>query len=244
VQSGGDIVSHVPVANYFDIVGTGGFPGIPYYGGSTNLTGASVSPTGWLVNTSASGSKVYNYDYFANLIPEDITVGMNPVDTADVAGSLTSGSATHDTNNYYWYKYDGLLNSGQPLTIPAVDFGTRKVVLMVDNADVNITGNINLTAGQGFFLVIVKGNINVDPAVGGGSYNLVGLYFTDGAYSDGIGNKQLWVRGSVVANNGINLERDLGASNPSELFAYAPDQILLFPKVLGTRRINWKEVAP
>jgi hypothetical protein len=231
-------------------LGTGGFPGVPAYGGSTWLTGANVSTTGWLVNSTVTNSKVYNYDYFANLIPDDITAIMNPVDTSDVSASLTTGG-TPDAKSYYWYKYDGAANG--PLTIPAVDFGARKVILMVNNADLNITGDINLTVGQGFFMVIVKGNIIVDPGVGGGgNHNLVGLYFADGTFSDELissgTDKQLWVRGSVVANSGINLQRDLGlatdATTPAELFVYAPDQIMLFPKVFGSRRISWKEVAP
>ena len=248
VQSTGSIESNVPASNYFGIVGTGGFPGIASYNGATNLTSTNVSPTGWLVESPVTNTKVYNYDYFANLIPDNITAIMNPVNTLDVAGSLTS-SGTADPNGYYWYKYDGALNGGQALTIPAIDFLTRKVILMVDNANINITGNISLTAGQGFFMVIVKGNIIVDSSVGGGgNHNLAGLYFADGTFSDGVGSTQLWIRGSIVANSGISLQRDLGstgnATTPSELFVYAPDKIMLFPKILGTRKINWKEVAP
>jgi hypothetical protein len=128
-----------------------------------------------------------------------------------------------------------------------VNIGTRKVILLVDNADVNITGNINLTDGQGFFMLIVKGNVNIDPAVGGGgSANLEGLYFADGTLTDGSGNTQFHTRGSIVANGGISMQRDLVANNmsPAELFEFAPDQIMLFPKVLGTRKMSWKEVAP
>jgi hypothetical protein len=242
VQSAGDLTSNVPVGSYFGLLGTGGFPGIPAYGGDTWLTGANVSTTGWLVNSTVTNSKVYNYDYFANQIPDDITPIITSVDTADVAGSLTSGG-TADPNSYYWYKYDGAVNGNQPLSVPAVNFGARKVILLVDNADLDITGNISLTTGQGFFMVIVKGNINVDPGV----TNLEGLYFTDAVFSDGVGSAQLQVKGSVTANGGISLQRDLGLaadSDPSELFTYAPDQIMLFPKVFGARRISWKEVAP
>jgi len=246
VQSAGDLLSNVPTGSYFGTLGTGGYPGVPAYGGSTGLTGANVSSVGWLVNSSVTNPKTYNYDYFANQIPDEITAVMNSINPADVAASLTSGG-TPDANGYYWYKYDGATNGA--LSIPAVDFGTRKIILMVDNADLNITGNIDLTVGQGLFVVIVKGNISVDPGVGGGgNHNLAGLYFADGTFSDGVGSSQLWVRGSVVANGGISMQRDLGLADdmttPSELFVYAPDQILLFPKVFGARRISWKEVAP
>ncbi len=247
VQSTGDLLSNVPGGYYFGILGTGGFPGVPAYSGNTWLTGANVSETGWLVESTVTNAKTYSYDYFANQIPDDVAALETTVDVADVEASLTTGG-TPDTNNYYWYKYDGALNGGTALTLPAVSFGTRKVILMVDSADVNITGNISLTVGQGFFMIVVKGNINVDPGVGGSGPNLEGLYFSDGIFSDGVGDTQLWIRGSVVANGGISMQRDLGlaadATTPSELFAYAPDQIMLFPKVLGVRRINWKEIAP
>lgn len=249
VQSAGDLLSNVPTGSYFGILGTGGFPGIPAYGGATGLTATTVSPTGWLVNSSVTNSKTYNYDYFANQIPDEILGVMNTVDTGDVSASLTTGG-TPDANNYYWYKYDGTTNGNQPLVVPSLALGDRKVILMVNDADINITGNIDLTVGQGFFMVIIKGNINVDPSVGGGgNHNLVGLYFADGTFSDGVASSQLWVRGSVVANEGISLQRDLGlatdATTPAELFVYAPDQIMLFPsKVFGSRRISWKEVAP
>lgn len=173
---------------------------------------------------------------------------MNAVDVTDIAGSLTLGDAIHVEDNYYWYKYDGTLNGNQALTIPAVDLGTRKVILMVDNADANITGNIHLTDGSGFFMLIVNGNINVDATIGGeATPNLEGLYLADGIFSDGVGNTQLWVRGSVVGNLGVNMQRDLGGvanSDPAEFFEYAPDLIMLYPSKLGVRKMSWKEVAP
>jgi hypothetical protein len=248
IQSMGDLASTVPslAGTFFNLAGPGGFPGVSSFGGSTNLTGANVSTTGWLAESRVTNAKVYSYDYFANLIPSDILAIMNNVNIADVPGSLTSGG-THDTNSYYWYKYDGAVNGNQVLTIPSVNIGTRKVILLVDNADVNITGNINLTDGQGFFMLLVKGNINIDSLVGGGgSANLEGLYFADGMLTDGSGSTQFYTRGSIVANGGIGMQRDLVSDNtpPAELFEYAPDQIMLFPKILGTRKMSWKEVAP
>jgi len=185
VQSAGDLASQVAYGKTFDLDGPGGFPGIPAYAGSTNITPPVViSSTSWIAKSTPVGAKVYNYAYFVNLIPADVTAIMNVVNTSDVAGSLTSGSATHDANNYYWYKYDGAINSAQPLTIPAVNIGARKIILIIDNANLNITGNINLTKGAGVFMVIVKGNIVVAPGVGGGGApNMEGLYLTDGTGS-------------------------------------------------------------
>lgn len=250
VQSAGDLVSTVPEisGNRFNLAGLGGYPGVSAYGGYTNLTGANVSSTGWLAESTSINQSIYDYAYFANQIPEDITTTINSIDTADASGNLTSESSTHDVNNFYWYKYDGTVNGNQALTISATNIGTRKVILMVDNADANITGNVNLTDGQGFFMLIVRGDINVDPLVGGGAIpNLEGLYLADGTFNDGLGNTQLWVRGSVTGNLGVNMQRNLGAAanaEPSEFFEYAPDLIMLYPSKLGTRKINWKEVAP
>jgi hypothetical protein len=250
VQSAGDLISGVfGIGNFFNLDGPGGFPGVTSYGGITNLTPANVSSTGWLASSLPVGQRNYDYAYFANQISDDITSVTNSVDTADVSASLTSGDSTHDTNDFYWYKYDGATNGSQPLTIPEVNIGTRKVILLVDNADVNITGNINLTDGEGFFMLISEGKVDVDPTVGGGVVpNLEGIYITSSAFNTGLGNIQLWVRGSVSGNLGVNMQRDLGeianAGDPSEFFEYAPDQIMLYPSKLGARKINWKEVAP
>ncbi|HKB88788.1 MAG TPA: hypothetical protein VKC53_04015 [Patescibacteria group bacterium] len=249
VGSNGDLNNTIPSGKLFGLPGAGGYAGVASYATNTNLTTDNVSANGWLAGSPIISPRVYNYDYFVNQIPSSIALVANTVDTGDVPGSLTSGSATHDNDNYYWYKYDGAANSGQPLTIPATDLGSRKVILLVDNASVNITGDINVTDGQGFFMLIAKGNVLVDPTVGStGLPNLEGIYFADGSFSDSASDTQLYIRGSLVANSGTTLQRDLGgilnSDNPSEFIEYAPDQMMLFPKVLGTRRINWKEVAP
>lgn len=250
VQTNGNLTSQVPSSQVFDLPGGGTFPGIPAYGGSTNLTNTSVSAKGWLANSPWTNPKVYNYDFFANQIPSDVV--MKPItaidDTQIVAGDQTK-------YGYAWYKYEGTDHSGQPLTVDAAThIFNKKVVVLVDNADLDINSTINLADGQGFFMVIVKGNIVVSQAVGGGAApNLEGIYVADGSFSDKIGGVimpgsdiPLWVRGSVVAYGGAGLLRDLGVGNasPAELFEYAPDQIMLFPTKLGIRKIDWKEVAP
>jgi uncharacterized protein YjdB len=255
LSSNGDLTSIIPpvAGTLFDLVGPGGFPGIPSYAGSTSLTGANVSSTGWLANSTTVGQKTYDYSYFANQIPASTTI--NTINSNSIPGStLSSGGTLDGKTGYYWYKYDGS-GSGLDLTLTsASDMGGRKVVLLVSSASFNINFPINVTDGAGFFMVIVgknsggaKGNITVSTAVGGGAGpNLEGLYLADGTFSDGAGATRLSVRGSVVANS-ANLQRNLGGAanlNPSELFEYAPDQTLLFPSIFGARRINWKEVAP
>lgn len=246
-----DLKSAIPTGSYFNLPGAGGYPGIAGYGGSTNLTSLNVSSKGWLANSHVTNAKTYSYSYFAGLIPDDILALVNSVDNTNVSEKLTSVCVSPDSNGYCWYKYDGAGNGSLPLTLSATDIGTNKIILLVDNANLNITGNINLTDGAGFFMTIINGNISVDPSVGGGtSPNLEGLYFADGTFSSGTtgqaNNTQLWLRGAVAVAGGTNLQRDLSdnGSSPAELFEYAPDQIMLFPKVLGSRAMNWKEVAP
>lgn len=244
VQSNGDITSKIPTGSYFGDVGGGTFPGVPAYGGSTNLTTTNASQIGWLAKSPWSSPKQFDYAYFSNKIPPDVTfksiTSIN--DTSIAANDPTQ-------HGYAWYKYDGSKNGGLPLTVDsATHISNKKVIILVDSANLNINNTINLADGQGFFMVIVNGNINVNSSVTG-TPSLEGLYVADGTFSDGGGSAQLHVRGSVVAYGGIDLVsgRDLGAANsgtPAELFEYAPDQIMLFPSVLGYRKINWKEVAP
>lgn len=266
VESNGDLNSAPPLPqppNFFDLKGPGGFPGIPTYNGTlSGIDSTNVSETKWLAASSITNPKIYNYQFFINQVPTSILSTFNTIAAGDdVAADLTNPGATHDSNSdfYYWYKYDGNANGHQALTIPAVDIGDRKVIVFVDSADVNITGNIALNDGVGFFLLIVGqdaagngGSINVATSVGGGAANLEGLYIGDDSFADGTlkpggDDVKLHVRGSVVAYRSVALQRDLGAADvtdPAELFEYAPDQIMLFPKALSVRKINWKEIAP
>jgi len=212
----GGILSTVPAATYFDTDGTGGFPGVPtYYNGSLNYGSGLLSTKQWSANTTTTQSRTFNYSYFNNLIPSDFV-----------------SPTTYD--GYVWTKISGAH------TLSATDFTTNKNVLFV-NGDLNITGNIALTDGTGFFLAIVSGNINISPTV----TNLEGIYLSDGTFSSGAGTVQLQTRGSVASYGGISLQRDLtNNTQPAELFTFAPDQIALFPEKLGFRRTRWTEVAP
>lgn len=252
VSSSGDLITDVPIGEYFDVDGTGGFPGIPAASGTTDLDGTNVSSTGWLVDSLQTNAKVYNHTYFNNQIPKDTVITVVPNNTID--GSILESGGTL-SYGYYWYRYDGS-SSGLDLTITApVNVGSRKVILLVDSASLYINGRINLTDGNGFFMASVgktagltKGNIYIDPSVGSGTPDLEGIYQADGIFNTGATTIPLSVRGSVTGYDGITMVRDLGGAlnytTPAELFEYAPDQIMLYPKVLGSRKINWKEVAP
>lgn len=245
IQANGDLESIVPDAEVFGLDGSGGYPGVAAYSSQTNLTTSNVSTTGWIANSGSSMLRSYDYDSFYNLIPDDVT--FTDVNSGNLVSEVTSSGS--EQYGYYWYKYDGATQGDLNLT-SALNIGTKRVILLVDNANFNIASNINLTDNQGFFMVIVNGNTTIDPTVGGGGgANLEGIYVSDGIFNTGTAATQLWTRGSVVAYGGINMAgRDLGnpanSSTPSILFEFAPDQILLFPSKLGVRKINWKEVAP
>ncbi len=253
LQTNGDITSKVPGGVYFDLSGPGGFPGVIAYGGAFSVlgSGALVSTTSWQANSAATITKVYDSRFFGNQIP-DSTV----INDADL---LLTGGGTQSGDGYYWYRYNGLSTS-LPFTISSsLDLGDRKAILLVDNADLNINGSINVNDGVGFFMAIAgknsdgeKGNIVIGSSVGGGATpNLEGIYLADSVISTGTtGNEddtKLYIRGSMTGYGGVALQRNLGSinnGNPSEFFEYAPDQIMLFPKKLSVRKINWKEVAP
>ena len=124
--------------------------------------------------------------------------------------------------------------------------GGRKVILLVENANLILNAKINLADGAGFFGAFVDKSITVGASVGGGANpHLEGIYLADSSFSTGAGDTQLRVRGSVAAYGGVSLQRNLDDNtNPAEFFEFAPDQIVLFPSRLGTRKMDWKEVAP
>lgn len=256
VGSGTNLTAHVPAGLYFGLAPTSysGYPGVPSYQGATDLTNTLASSLGWLVKNTTTNQRIYNYQAITSLIPADTVINTLP---ATITSANFNFAGTTASYGYKWYKYSG--NGGLPLTINgALNIGTEKVILLVDSANLQINGNINVTDGSGFFMVLVgktatgtMGNINVAATVGGAipqaNPNLEGIYESDGVFNDTSANTQLWVRGSVVANGGVSLLRDLVAGNattPAELFEYAPDQILLYPPKLGIRKLNWKEVAP
>jgi hypothetical protein len=265
VTTNGNLDSSIPdtaTEPYFDTKGAGGYPGVPVYAGVTGtLTGTKISETEWLAHSGYNSTKKYDSAYFLNAIPLGTTIN-SLAGSIDGSAIASGGTAT---NGIYWYEYDPLQNGGIDLTInTAADLGTRKVVLIVKGADVYLKGNINLTKGSGFFLLVTgekledgiptKGNIIVDSSVGGGAApNLEGIYVADGKFQTGTKgldpstDDQLWVRGTVAAYGGVELQRDLGVSNsttPAEVFEFAPDLELLFPETLGTRPMSWQEVAP
>ena len=232
VTTNGDITSLVPDANLFDTVGLGGFPGVPVFGGSFSLIGnpSRISATRWNVDTATFQSRLFNYSYFNNLIPDDVNFN-------NVSNLGSGGSAYSDS--YQWFKATGNTTISGDINI-----GNRKVILFIENGNLTINGKINLNDGNGFFGAFVDGNIIVGNSVTG-TPSLEGVYLSNGSFSSGAGTSQLHIRGSVASFGGINLQRNLSNNaTAAELFEFAPDQMFLFPQKLMFRRNKWAEVAP
>ena len=260
ITSNGDIISPIPgtcslpVCNpVLGLKGAGGFPGVPSYGGATadfqagtGSGNAAESPYNWLAASRYLG-RTYDYAFFERQIPDDVII--NELDPPVTGGTFNSGGAP--SRGYIWYHWDGATRGDLTIDGNVNLVGSRRVVLMVEGANLIIDGRIQLQSpGQGFFMAVVgkdgsgfKGDILVDPSVD----IIEGIFLAESEFKTGLASTQFNVRGSVAAYDGVVLERDLGASNsntPAEVFTYAPDIIATFPNVFTQRRIRWKEVAP
>lgn len=260
VITNGNIISMIPSScalpgcnPLFGLEGLGGFPGVPIYGGSSAEFGeGEVSSTGWSANTESLFGKIYDYDFFSRLVRSDVT--LTEIDSPSVNGGFfTSGGAP--SRGFVWYHFDGNVLGDLTINSSVNMPGDRKVVVLVEDADLYINDRINVVDGTGFMMFIVgkadsgtKGNIYVHEDVSHPvEKEIEGVFLAEGQFRTGEGDNQLHIRGMVAAYGGIVLERDLEGDNadePAEVFEFAPDFILNFPRDLTFKRLRWKEVAP
>jgi len=248
IDRGGDVItsgnlqSKVPSGSMFSLNGSGGFPGNNMFGGTTTLTTGNVSSQGWLGDLGSTGYQGKRYDsaYFNSIIPTNITNAMNS-NLPSIATQTNFDAGTAASDGYVYFKVNGDLTMNGTLSVA----GTKKIVLFV-TGNLNLNGNISVgTNGQGFFMAIVGGNINVAPGVTSGANTaLEGIFETDGDFSLGGGSNQLRIRGSVITYGNFILNRNTGLAPASEIVEYAPDLILLFPRALIQDTYGWSEVVP
>jgi hypothetical protein len=254
VWTNSNLTSQLPASEYFDLRAdfnndgnpdAQGYPGVPVYNGSTNLTTSNASQTGW-VSKASHLSSIYDYSYFMKKVTENIKKSWTQITTATVGSNYfrDSGSVI---DGYKWFFRDGslTLTGGQFLD---TDGDTDKVVLFV-NGDLNINERVKLQDGTEFFMAIVSGNINANypNSSSGLEPELEGIYVANGRFNTGSYSNQLKIRGSVVAWDGVRLQRDMGNNNsstPSEYFKFGPDLLFKIPSIFGRSEIQWKEVAP
>ncbi len=280
VSTNGDLTSLIPdtcilpACNpVFGLKGTGGFPGVPSYGGSADFSLnsdsgiAAETPYNWSADTQSSFRKTYNYAFFEAQIPTDVVP--TEIDSSASPSCVPGGGCTLNggffnsggtaTRGYVWYHFDGETLDTLTINGNVNLVGTRKVVLLIEGGDLNISGRINIgTPGSGFFMAVVgknasggKGNILIDDSVSRPSAAAIeGVYLAEGQISTGTGgtdsDSPLYLRGSFAAYGGMVLERNLAddSDTPAEFIEYAPEIIATFPRVFTTRRMSWKEVAP
>ncbi len=238
----GSVQSKVPAGLKFGLDGPGGFPGNVLYGGSlTGLNTANISSKGWSAKSTYLG-RTYDYNYFNSIIPGSVAFN-----NLGAVASQTDFDSGAPSDGYYWYKATG--NSGNlVINSNIVITGNRKVILFVPG-NLTLNGRINIqTKGQGFFMVVVGGSINVQANLNNGVNPAIeGIFISSGNFDTGVGNTTLYVRGNVVAYGGLSLKRSLLANNSvnsAEQFEFAPDLVMLFPADLNPNKLGWKEVVP
>ncbi len=240
----------------FGLEGSGGYPGVPSYGGSYDFEAGSgtgtVSSTGWLANSMTTLNKVYDYSYFQSMVRSNVEI--NEIVEPEIQGGYLINQG-NQSRGYVWFKRQG------DLTITGVaNLQSRKVVLLVDGdlylgrPPAQSGSNIRVQDGTGFFMAIVSGDIIISPKAEIDPLNpqpvFEGIFLAEGQVktgTDGPGlDGQLWIRGSVAAYGGIVLERDLtdNGLTPAEFFEYGPDLLFTFPRDLTSRKYKWKEIAP
>ena len=211
----------------------------------TSFPGAQPSQLLWAAEDSAYKGDEFKYDFFDENIPTPTplvgvsTIGQN---------TFTSGIYNCDEYHYCYYSYTGGSNLQIDAGAGGLDLGRRRIVLLVDNADVDIKSNIDFLNGSGLLLVVTDQDITVYDSV----TSIKGLYVSDGDFNTCQFNpncpttNQLKVRGSVIAWGRVNPLRDLpdNTETPAEVFEFAPDQLLLFPPHLSDKKVLWTEVVP
>jgi hypothetical protein len=219
--------------------------GIPISGGGTTVNPGSGDPSepGWVAEGSEYLGKTYNYSYFVGRLPANVDPDLLLVNLVSEADFTSGGTEYPAGSDYYYYSYDGSLGK---LTISAIggSLNSRKVILFVSGADVDIGGDIDFAVGTEFFMLISDGNIGISD-----SASLIeGVYAVDGDFNTDIDaasepDAPLTIRGTVIANQ-ILLNRELAdnSQDPAETFEFAPDLMMQFPHSLGEQNIRWREV--
>ena len=123
----------------------------------------------------------------------------------------------------------------------------RKAIVFVEG-NLTMNGRPNPADGNGLFMVLVNGNINIDPGV----TSIEGVFVADGTIRTGSktgtdDDSVLTINGTLIAwGGGVFLDRDLpqDVNEPGEIIYYRPDMILNIPKYFSEQTVTRKEVNP
>lgn len=218
VHAGGSIHSRVLAGKNFSLGGSGGFPGVVSFAGSSaDFSPGRISSKGWLAQSPVLRKP---FSYFYSLL-----------------GSPSpnySGPYLPSESGVYFADHDIAISSSGSL--PA----GKKVVILV-NGNVNITKEIDVREGS-FLFVVASGDINIDSEVS----RVEGIFLADKMINIRGGNKPFTGEGSFIAGS-ISLGRGLGEDNlrdPAEMFVYRPDFFVNSPSSLWSSYHVWEELAP
>ncbi|OGY15007.1 MAG: hypothetical protein A3A58_00540 [Candidatus Blackburnbacteria bacterium RIFCSPLOWO2_01_FULL_41_27] len=243
--SQGDIRSTIPSSAYKLIDdGEGGYPGIAAYSGTISVGSGTLSSKDWMANITPSPytGRKYDYEYFTGSVPPEVFTDPKYAIDATINVSQLKNENKQRPDGYFWNYRNGDLSTNSNLIEMS-----EKVILIV-NGNLTIGNNITVENGVGFFGAIVKGNLTLDPQISHpNNPSLEGIFLTDGVFATGAGSGRLYLRGSVIAWGGVNLQRDLGGNNSTtaaEYFEYAPDLLMTFPRELLRKGKVWREIAP
>ncbi|MBI4062289.1 hypothetical protein HY410_00030 [Candidatus Gottesmanbacteria bacterium] len=252
VLVGANLISRTPFLaspRLFNLVGSGGFPGLVTYGttydldASTTSNGSDlVSSTNWFAQGTISGTNWY--EYFRNRF------GLANATTNDNALFPDIGALTKPASREKPYYIQGNVATSGNWSV-----GDGEAIIVVVDGSLTINGSITIT-GNGFIAFIVKDNISIASTVGVAASSstsvLDGIYVAGNTFQTGgstnAGTERLVATGSFIANSFL-LQRDLDSvsaneTTAAELFIYNPNLFLNLPDSMKEHPVTWQEVAP
>lgn len=236
VHAKGNITVDIPACAtslYFSKDGTGGAPGFVTWEGLSvpdmGDEGGDTSSTNWNGKSySPLSSQEYSYMLLRLGIP---SLGI-PTSTDTFDGNLSALT-------------DGVYYSPTTKDITGNVSAGKKVIVFI-NGDANIKDNITLLpSDNGFFALVVLGNINFDNTVA----NAQGLFLANGIISNGTGTVVFAGQGSFIGLSGFALGRNLGTGpilncTPAQTFVERPDFLINAPPAFKVSSGYFQEVAP
>jgi len=249
--------------SYFSADGLGGYPGVvsyesgvPDFSLDINTNGDeadsnTLSSTRWLANSSHT--PIQFYEHFTTILG-----GMVAEDTWNkVAGTIAKADLDACPNQWCYFVPGAGTSDTATITNP-LTIGANEKRIIVINGNLAINAQVRVTNG-GFLAFIVKGDITVDPSVGGSPVvysagvtpQVEGIYITDGTFTiphgSGATDPQLVVKGMVIANN-MSIARKLSDADnvqyPATMFVYNPNYLFSMPILMQEVPFLWREIEP
>ncbi len=206
---------------------------------STIPTHVSVDADKWYANNSGSygGKAFYSYDFWKKALAGKLETVTNP-------------QSFNPKNKSGLFDFGG--NGSNRIEIKESSGGgnwknINKKIFILYNGTIKISNDISVDSG-GSLVIVASVNIEIDHRVEElAGYFIAGGNINTGHVSGGV-DQQLTVNGGLIAQNKVNLQRDLGTNNkttPAEIVNFRPDILVNLNDDLKFKEIKrWQEVAP